>query len=226
MSALTPSLAQLIRAAVEKRTADLRVSLPATVVSFDVATQLARVRPDIFEIKETVDGDTQPYQLPDISNVPCVIPSSGHYALTLPVSAGDKCLLVFADRSLDDWITHARAADPEDERRHALSDAIAILGIRSKATALSGYSTTRAELGHESGPKVAVSQTDVQLGVSSNEQAIQSAILGTQFLTDLYVCLNAVAAAIPLGGNVPATAAVTVLSNQIAAHLSTKVKLK
>lgn len=50
--------------------------------------------------------------------------------LALPVAVGDTGLLIFSDRSLDVWLATGGIVDPGDDRRHALSDAVFVPGLR------------------------------------------------------------------------------------------------
>ena len=64
-----------------------------------------------------------------IYNVPVLFPRSRKAAVTFPLEKGDTVLLVFAERSLDEWIEKGgNKVSPEDPRRHDMSDAIAIPG--------------------------------------------------------------------------------------------------
>jgi hypothetical protein len=47
------------------------------------------------------------------------------------VRRGDTCLLVFSQRSLDRWKSQGGRVTPDDGRKHALSDAIAIMGVQA-----------------------------------------------------------------------------------------------
>jgi len=66
--------------------------------------------------------------------------------MTFPVAAGDDCLLVFCSRSIDEWWISGEKHVPHDLRKHDLSDAIAIVGIRPKPRALPSYSTTSTQI--------------------------------------------------------------------------------
>jgi hypothetical protein len=57
--------------------------------------------------------------------------------LVMPISVGDPGLLVFADGSLDVWLSHGGLVDPLNDRHHALSDAVFIPGLRSFNNAIS-----------------------------------------------------------------------------------------
>jgi hypothetical protein len=67
-----------------------------------------------------------------VNNVPVWMPTSGGASITLPVKQGDVCLLVFVERSLDEWLTgDGQEKMPEDARKHAINDAVAFVGLRS-----------------------------------------------------------------------------------------------
>src|SRR5699024_8745233 len=46
--------------------------------------------------------------------------------LTMPLQSGDGVLLIFADRSLDEWKRSGGPVAPADRRQHELTDAIAV----------------------------------------------------------------------------------------------------
>jgi hypothetical protein len=99
--------------------------MPATIVSFDTSDCSASVQPSIN--KNYFDGTTE--QLPVIHKVPVVFPVSGLASFTFPINAGDFCLLLFSERSLEEWKRLGINEKPIDRRKFALSDAIAIPGL-------------------------------------------------------------------------------------------------
>src|SRR4051794_32808311 len=80
----------------------LRVAIPAVIQSFDAAKQTVRVQPAIME-NVRVNGVLQSKALPPLLDVPLVLPRAGNYVLTMPVTAGDECLVIFADLCIDAW---------------------------------------------------------------------------------------------------------------------------
>lgn len=134
----TPSMAKVIRDAIEQRLAEVHVSMPGIVVSYD--GQYADVQPAL--MRKYVN-ETTPTKLPIIKNVPVVWPSTKLSSLTLPLNTGDEGVLVFSERSLDKWILTGGIMDPRDARKHHLSDAQFIPGRMSKPN-LSDYSTSEA----------------------------------------------------------------------------------
>jgi hypothetical protein len=143
------TLAELIRRAIEARLAEVRVAIPGTIQKFDAATQLAEVRPDLQELRFDESDAELSESLPVVSDVPVQFPGAGGFVITFPVQPGDPCLLVFSDRSLDKWIENGGEVDPVDLRRHHLSDAVALLGVRSKPQALSSFNADCLSLGKD-----------------------------------------------------------------------------
>ena len=124
MMAETPTLASVIQRALALATQELRVSLPGIVVKYDAAKQMADVQPALKTRYE--DGTVR--LLPVVTNVPVGHPRANGAVVHLPLAAGDVVQIVFADRSLDKWLTEGGTVDPEDTRKHHLSDAWCIPG--------------------------------------------------------------------------------------------------
>ena len=133
----SPHMQTVVREYVSKRLAGVRVCMPATIRSYDPATQLAACVPVFAE------GDTQ---LPIIHNVPVQWPGGGGYALTFPLLPGDPVLIVFADRSLETWLSVGSVTDPGTARAHSLSDAICLPGVRHRLQALPDAAVDSPEL--------------------------------------------------------------------------------
>ena len=69
--------------------------------------------------------------LPEIPNVPVHYPGPSGMMATGPVQIGECGLLVFADRSIDDWIQDGGPAEwALRHQRHNLTDAIFLPGLR------------------------------------------------------------------------------------------------
>lgn len=123
------SLPNVIKMAIENRLAGVHVSLPAKIESYDPATQKANIKPLIK--REYQDGTKE--SLPVINNVPVIWPGMTTGILSFPVKAGDTVLAVFSERSLDVWLSKGGEVEPNDRRKHDISDAIAIPGLFSFA---------------------------------------------------------------------------------------------
>jgi hypothetical protein len=133
-----PTLSSVIRRAVEEGAADLHVSLPGRVEKVvDADKGIVDVKPLVSDRVE-VAGELRVISVPVVTNVPLMWPGGSRGGITWDIAVGDTVLLVFSDRSLDRWLAMSGEVDPEDPRRHALSDAVAIPGLRSFKEAVGG----------------------------------------------------------------------------------------
>lgn len=147
----TPTLAQLLNDVRTSTFADLRVSLPGKVESYDASTQTVDVTPLVRDTLEEADGTLTYLDLPVIPNVPLMFPGAGGFRITFPVSAGDNVLLVFADRSIDAWQSGGGVTNPADGRTHDLTDCVAIPGLHPNNAPWNEADTSVVTLGSDSG---------------------------------------------------------------------------
>lgn len=124
---ITPSFAEVLTQAMDAKLYDMRVAMPGTVVKYDSKKQAVDVQPSL-KAKHPDGGSTD---LPVVYSVPIVFMRGGDASFTFPIKKGDSVLLIFADRSIDKWLSNGGSVDPEDTRKHDLSDAIAIPGLSS-----------------------------------------------------------------------------------------------
>lgn len=129
----TPAFKRVIEANVASILSGVNTSIPGRIESYDEDTGLAVVHPMIPK-GTIVEGERQVSSLPDVCNVPCIVPGSGGRRLKYPIKPGHTVLLIFSSASLDRWIEFGREVDPGDDRRFALTDGIAITGLENSAT--------------------------------------------------------------------------------------------
>ena len=93
---------QQINNSIKKEIRGMHTAMPGTIVSFDPGKMLATVLPGM-KFKKP-DGKTIDY--PQITGVPVVFPQGAGQQCTVafPVKAGDGCLIVIAEQSLDYWM--------------------------------------------------------------------------------------------------------------------------
>ena len=151
-------------------TANIRVAIPAIIQSFDAATQTVTAQPSIRERTRDKEGNLKFLELPLLLDVPLVLPKSGNFILTMPVQAGDECLIIFADMCIDSWWQSGEVQNWNDKRRHDLSDAFAILGTWSQPNKIDNFSTASTRLRTLNGlTYVEVTNTDINLKNQSGE---------------------------------------------------------
>jgi len=161
-----PSLPTVLNSALVKRMRGVRVALPARVESYDPTTQQITAQPLVLEGYVAEEGERATERLPAIAGVPVVFPGAGGFRVTFPIAVGDTVLLVFASSSIDRWLALGGEVDPADDRRHALSDAIAIPGLRDFAHALGNAPSSTMSIGKDGGPTIEISGTEIQAGGS------------------------------------------------------------
>jgi hypothetical protein len=95
-------------------------------VSGDLSDLRVNVKPSINELY--ADGSTEEHL--DILSVPIIMPGSANTLISFPVVAGDTVLLVFSQRSMDNFkIGNGQPTMPNDARKFQAEDAIAIPGL-------------------------------------------------------------------------------------------------
>lgn len=125
----TPTLQTLIKAAFDHEISNIHTALPGHIVKYDGSLQKAEVMPDIQ--KKYYNGDVQ--DMPIITDVPVVFPSSSKAFVKFPLEPGDGVLLVFSERSLERWLSLGGTVEPGLSRKFDISDCIAIPGLHSFA---------------------------------------------------------------------------------------------
>lgn len=144
--------------AISQFACELRVAVPGIIQSFDAAKQTVTVKVALREnlnLIQKANGRmvavTNQVEIPELLDIPIVIPRAGGYALTLPVQAGDECLVIFGDMCIDAWWQSGGVQNQIDKRRHDLSDGFAVLGCWSQPRTIEGYSSSSAQLRTEDG---------------------------------------------------------------------------
>ena len=84
---------------------------------------------------------------PILLKCPIMILTGGSFHLTFPIAKGDTCLVLFCDRDIDNWFqTGDVNGPPATERMHDMSDAVALVGIRSLSNPIPNYNTDIASM--------------------------------------------------------------------------------
>lgn len=115
---------ELLEQARENAVTDVRVSMPAKVISFDASTKTVKV-----EIcMQMVNADDTYSDYPVLDDCPCFFTRGGGFHVTHPYKEGDMGAVLFSDRCLDGWFESGKTAPPMDYRIHSMSDAYFIGG--------------------------------------------------------------------------------------------------
>jgi hypothetical protein len=141
---------ELYRRMIGEELTGLRVGSPGIITSFNPVAQTATVQLAIRE-KINLDGNQIWTDIPELLDVPVVLPRAGGYVLTMPIHAGTECLVIFADLCIDSWWQSGGVQNQVEKRRHDLSDGIAIVGVWSQPNVIPNYSTSSTQLRNDSG---------------------------------------------------------------------------
>jgi hypothetical protein len=131
-------------------TSRMRVAVPGIIQSFNATAQTVTVQVAIRE-RVNLNGNLSWETIPLLVDVPIFMPRAGGFTLTMPVTAGDECLVVFGDNCMDAWWQSGGVQNQVEKRRHDLSDGFAIVGIWSQPRVLPDYKTDAAQLRNDAG---------------------------------------------------------------------------
>lgn len=141
------------------------------IEKFDPDTQTATIQIAIDRVIQTETADAVIFETqsnPLLVNVPVMFPGGGDWFLTFPVKKGDECLLIASQRSIDNWKKSGGRQDPSNFRRFlSIKDSIAIVGLNSKASAISSFNGNEPELRNRDGD-IAIRMTDTGVEVDGD----------------------------------------------------------
>ena len=95
---------------------------------YDGETQSAEIE---LVIKRQV-SENEIRTLPLLVDVPVFVLQGGGAYIDMPIESGDIAIVLFNDRDIDTWWATGNKTEPRTKRKHALSDALAIVGINRK----------------------------------------------------------------------------------------------
>ena len=140
---------------------DLNSHEVGQIVSFNPTTQTASVQ---IMVKARILDQIRSY--PVLTDCPVFSVSGGAGCLTMPVAAGDPCLVLFNDRDMDGWFATGIEAEPNTTRAHSLSDGLVLVGFRNLANPISSYSATDVELRNALGKVVVKANGETKMASS------------------------------------------------------------
>ena len=129
---------------IDRHIADnVNTSSPGILGTFDQDTQTCTVQKAV-KGKVTVDGEQTLKEHPPITNAPLMYlhAVTKGFAITLPYSEKDPCVLFFSDRSIDNFWERGGVQPPEEGvscRHHHETDAFAFPAVTPKPNAISDW---------------------------------------------------------------------------------------
>lgn len=194
----------------------------AVVESFDAGKQTVRAsmayQKTFYDQTNTGKFEERLESYPVLIDCPAVVLKGGAFSLKMPIKKGDECLVIFNDRSIDQWFSTGSNKRLDSNRLHAFNDAIVLVGLSSSPKALSGYENDKVVLGdgtHDlslGGGSVTIKKdrTQVEVGDKISVKNDIGDLKG--ILTDLITVLSGAAA----GGNPLQNASMEPIANALA----------
>lgn len=164
MTQKTPTLAEVLEAAVAGALDDARVVLPGRIESYNSSTRRATVQVLPMDGFVGEDGARRAVAAATLQDVPVGFVGSGSIRIGFDPSPGDQCWLLFASSSIAKLKATGRIApyDPGDDRHHHIADAIAIpwVVVGDAGTApLIWFTGTQVQLGAEGAAQAVIRGT-------------------------------------------------------------------
>ena len=210
MPADTPEDEDILLAAIRSEIYEMHTFMPATILTYNHATQKATVQPVIRGRRFDPETETvSHYKMAPIPNVPVKFQQSTGFSITFPFSVGDLVLLAFCERSLDELLlTGAMDNVNQDLRRFDISDAIILGAIRPFVNPQTQVDPTA----------MVIAGTQIKLGSNAAAQGLMTQALQPILTAFATTCSTATTAA------QIATASATMLASLSSPLYTVKVK--
>ena len=210
----TPQDAELLEVAITSFLDDLHTCMPGRVEAYFPDTQKADIKPLIQRRIIHEDGSELLEDLPVLPDIPVTFLRSAGFFITFPIKKGDIVALHFAETSIDNYMsgTTKKVTDPDEFRRHDLSDAIAIPGFYPFGESINDISSANLVIGKDDGGVQIHLTPDGTMELKVNGDADEAVALGNALqlfwdnifkpLYDVHTHLSA-APGVPTGPPVP-----------------------
>lgn len=150
-----PDLSDVLNEAKRSTMIDLNCVQIGIIEAFDPGTQSATIKLALKRIVAIDPNGVKTLQeRPLILKCPCFFPFGGGAYLTMPIQAGDTCIVLFNDREIDNWWVNGGVQTPTSRRTHDISDAFALVGIRNVRNALDDYIANGARLAFSANSRI------------------------------------------------------------------------
>lgn len=138
-----PELTDLLKELKQEVFKELNCVNIGRIESFDGTEHTATVKLMIDRVKEVKpNGEKVIQPRPLCLRCPAFMLFGGSAYMTFPISQGDECIVLFNDRQIDTWFLTGEQNPPQTGRTHDLSDAIALVGLRSLGNSIASYLET------------------------------------------------------------------------------------
>lgn len=141
---------EALESILDRRLMSLHTAIPVRVVK-DSDGHTVSLQPLLKRMFQTPDGKQTLVDFPVLTDVPINFASGGGSTFTHPVKEKDEGMAIIASGSIDAWFQNGGEQPEMDARRHSLSDAIYLPGVRNTPRKLKNVSTAAAQLRSDDG---------------------------------------------------------------------------
>lgn len=141
---------EAVESILDRRMTSLHTAVPVRVVK-DSDGHTVSLQPLLKRMFQTSEGKQTLVDYPVLTDVPINFASGGGFSFTHPIKERDEGLALIASGSLDAWFQNGGEQPEMDARRHSLSDAIYLPGVRNTPRKLQNVSTTAAQMRSDDG---------------------------------------------------------------------------
>jgi hypothetical protein len=221
-----PQLEDVINGAIDDLAYTLNCHRVGIIESFDPVNQNATIKLVDKGVYEYTENETI-IDYPPLLEVPVIIHKATDGGITIPIIKGDTCLVVFNDRDLDNWLLNGLIQRPNTLRKHDLSDAIAIIGIKNQKNKIADYNNLATVINYKDN-KITIDDAEINLLNSvgngniiiDDKIDIKNAAENLKALiTDFINIVKNLKTVDPDSGNIPidpsTSSALTALSNRV-----------
>ena len=125
------------------------ISLPGRIVEFDASKQTASIQICASFIYATSDKADELGVRTIVYEVPVHTPSGGGWSITMPIKAGDTCIIFFSQVGYDHWLFEDKdtaeevlgGPAPHLRRSFCQEDGYALVGLNTLPRAVQSYTT-------------------------------------------------------------------------------------
>ena len=154
--------------------------LPARIVSYDTSNQTATVQICAERVFNSSFVDSEVLKRAPIEGVPVHTPSGGGWAITMPITAGDTCLLFFSQVGYDHWLyddkdeagTLASLPRPWLGRQFNEDDGIALVGVNTLPRAISSVSSSASQWRNKDNKQKISLNSDGSIDIDTDSKTI------------------------------------------------------
>ena len=153
----------------------MSIILPARIVEYFPETQTATIQICIDTIYSDAIAISESKAREPLEEVPVHTVSGGGWALTMPIKAGDTCLMYFSQQGYDHWLYEdkdvagllANLPKPWLRRQFSDDDGLALVGFNTLPRAIQQYSANHSQWRNDDTNQMISLNEDLSIDINS-----------------------------------------------------------